>query len=312
MRAFTIILFISLTSLNLSAQSKLNYTISTSDIDNFWIAFDSLATTKDSVKTIQKLYLDKGTDALRRFAKSRNYTAEGYALFIRKFPKFWQSIRPSTSGISARRQEIIATFEKIKKTYPRFKEPDVYFVIGCLRSGGTTNAKGVLIGAEISAVDASVVTSELPRWQKSVIGSTGDVMTMLAHEAIHTQQKLLSLPIIWGYLNHRLMTMSLSEGGADFASELATGGHINKRAFQYGNEHEAELWAKFKQEMSGNDISAWLYNGGNSDHPDLGYYVGYRICKSYYESHPDHTKALRKIIRMRHPKRFIKHSGYNA
>lgn len=53
--------------------------IFTSDIDNFWIAYDSVQTTKDTVKQvqfIQELYLDKATDGLKDFMIAREHSAK--------------------------------------------------------------------------------------------------------------------------------------------------------------------------------------------------------------------------------------------
>jgi hypothetical protein len=71
----------------------------TSDIDNFWTAYDSIQTTKDSLKQIgfiQNLYIDKGTKGLKAFMAVRNYDAKLWVQLIRLYPKFWSSIRPNT------------------------------------------------------------------------------------------------------------------------------------------------------------------------------------------------------------------------
>ena len=76
----------------------------TSDIDNFWIAYDSIQTTKDSVKQIdfiQKLYIDKGTKGLRAFMAVRDYNAKLWVQLIRIYPKFWNSIRPNTFAVKS-------------------------------------------------------------------------------------------------------------------------------------------------------------------------------------------------------------------
>ena len=49
----------------------------TSDIDRFWIAYDSAQTTTDSVQQlhyIQTLYVDKGTPGLKAFMELRDYS----------------------------------------------------------------------------------------------------------------------------------------------------------------------------------------------------------------------------------------------
>jgi hypothetical protein len=75
-RAFTTILLLFILSFISKAQK--DQKVFTADIDNFWTAYDSIQTTKDSLKQIdfiQKLYIDKGTKGLKTFMAVRNYTA---------------------------------------------------------------------------------------------------------------------------------------------------------------------------------------------------------------------------------------------
>jgi SMC interacting uncharacterized protein involved in chromosome segregation len=109
----------------------------TSDIDNFWRAFDSIQTTKDSLKQhhfIQALYIDKGTEGLKAFMKARDYTAELWVELINKYPKFWRSIRPNTLTVKSKAKEIEQSIKKLKMLYPDLKEAKIYFTIGGLRS----------------------------------------------------------------------------------------------------------------------------------------------------------------------------------
>jgi hypothetical protein len=286
--------------------------ITTTDITNFWIAFDSLATSRDSLQTIQRLYIQKGTTVLKRFVKSRDLKASTYLSVIKAFPQFWKSIRQPTSNIENRGAEIEIAFQKLRRVYPKFKSPEVFFLIGCLNSGGTTGKNRIIIGSEIAAATNETVKWELPSWQKSVMGTTGDIPIMIAHEAVHTQQRLMRLPFIWGYLNHRLLTMSLSEGAADFISQLAMGEAINKANYDYGIQNEKMLWQEFRSAMMKNDLSNWLYNGNNSKTrpADLGYFMGAQICKAFYDRSENKAKAIKKILRMKYNKRFVARSGY--
>jgi uncharacterized protein YjaZ len=43
---------------------------------------------------------------------------------------------------------------------------------------------------------------------------------------------------------------------------------------------------------------------------DLGYWVGYRIVKSYYQHATDKRRALREILEMTDPKAFVANSGW--
>jgi hypothetical protein len=186
MRTLFILLLIPLLSV-----SQERFEIVTADITNFWKAYDLLKTAKtrsDSINIIQENYIDFSTEFFKEFIKARNFTAEEYVEKISKYPKFWKSIRPLTENIENRKQEIESVFEKYKKSLPGFKEPNVCFAIGCLRTGGTTAKNLILIGSEIAASNREVDKSEMSGWLERVIGTSGDIVSMIAHETVHTQQ----------------------------------------------------------------------------------------------------------------------------
>jgi hypothetical protein len=60
-----------------------------------------------------------------------------------------------------------------------------------------------------------------------------------------------------------------------------------------------------------------LYNGwdikGRGDRPaDLGYWMGYRITKSYFERASDKRQALRDILTIKDFDRFLANSRYDG
>jgi len=55
----------------------------------------------------------------------------------------------------------------------------------------------------------------------------------------------------------------------------------------------------------------WLYNSTPEKPADLGYWVGYRIVKSYYQRSPDKRQAIREILQMTDPKGFLAKSGWH-
>src|SRR6478609_2410439 len=101
-----------------SAYSRQGTSISTQDITHFWEAYDSLASSKDSVATFQRLYIDRATDGFKKFIKARDFTALEYVKLIRRFPKFWISMRKNTERIASRKGEIEAVFQKFRALYP--------------------------------------------------------------------------------------------------------------------------------------------------------------------------------------------------
>lgn len=285
--------------------------ISTRDIDHFWEAYDSLATTHDSINTIQQLYIDRASLGLKEFIKVRNFEAGEYVTLIKRFPVFWSSIRPNTQRIAMRTVEIEAVFQKFKELYPAFNPPAVCFAVGCLRTGGTTRADLILIGSEIASADSTTQTTEFTGWHRNVLTNLSDITAMVAHEAVHTQQKN-NRGYAKGYYNHRLLTQSIREGCAEFIGSLLTGSIINKVQYSYGLAHERELWQEFTQHMNGTDFSRWLYNGARSaDRPaDLGYFIGYRICERYYAQSNNKPKAIRELLSIKNYTKFLKKSGY--
>jgi uncharacterized protein YjaZ len=65
-----------------------------------------------------------------------------------------------------------------------------------------------------------------------------------------------------------------------------TGSQINKWLLDYSNAHEKELWQTFKSQLCTQKTGDWLYNMSSvKDKPsDLGYYIGYKIAQSYYNT----------------------------
>ena len=185
-------LLFTLSFVSTAQESKKVFTI---DIDNFWIAYDSIQTTKDSLKQIgliQNLYIDKGTKGLKAFMAARDYNAKLWVQLIRLYPKFWNSIRPNTLSAKSYAPAIEQSINKFKELYPGLKEAKMYFTVGGLRSGGTTMNDMVLIGSEIATGNASTDVSEFPnKWLESVFKNqqADNIVPLNIHEYVHTQQK---------------------------------------------------------------------------------------------------------------------------
>ena len=264
--------------------------IFTSDITNFWIAYDSVLTTKDTLRQkdfIQRLYFDKATLGLKDFIISKQFSINGYLNVILKFPKFWQSVRPNTLRVENYRNEFERIMKRFKVIYPSFKKPDLYFTIGDLNSGGTTTQDKVLIGTEIGASDNTVDASEVYPTLQSMFKTQTSIIYLVTHEIVHTQQK--------GEIYINLLTHCIAEGSADFIAEVVLQKPVITPYIIYGLAHEKELVEKFEKEKFGIDKQDWLYNG-----KDYGYFIGYKICKSYYDNAKDKKKAIADIIELKY------------
>ena len=223
---------------------------------------------------------------------------------------YYDAIRPNLMAVdtAARvKSAIKAAFDKMRQLYPEATYPDVYFVVGRLATGGTTFGDHLLIGTEIYGRDPSTPIGELSDWEKGVTGQADQLPVIVAHEYAHTLQGAREG-------SGTLLRAALGEGSADFIAELIAGAHILNPAYEYGDAHVPELWSEFKVAMDSTDMSKWLYNGSASkDRPaDLGYWIGYRIAKAYYDKASDKTAAVRDILLFRDAKDFLSKSGFDG
>ena len=288
--------------------------ILTEDVTRFWEAFDALAGAKDhadSVGIIRERYLEAGSEGLQRFRKVRDLDPERYVEAIAAAPAFWRSVRANTLNAGAHAEAIRHVLDRYEEQVPGFKRPKVCFAIGRLSTGGTVSRGWILIGAEIVCADSTTDVHELNAWLRAVLRPTSQELAFVAHEAVHTRQRK-GPRLVWGYLTHRLLLMSHLEGTADLVAREVAGITINEAVHAYGRAHEAELWAEFREQMHGNDISGWLYQGPRStDRPaDLGYFMGERIAARYYASEPDKRRALRVLLRGGAARKVLRKGGY--
>jgi hypothetical protein len=273
--------------------------VTTVDIDHFWTAFDSLKSCKtyaDSVSVLQKNYLDRATDGMLDFIQVRDWTAERFVDAISKHRDFYQQVRQNTLDAKTAVPIIEDVFARFKEIYTDFKPFKVCFAIGIKNTGGTVSDKYVLIGTEVTVAGA-VSAQDIVQKIRGIV----------AHECVHTQQKLypdsaaIHCPLLW---------QSIREGSCDFIGELITG---QSRTNEYGEKNEGKLWADFKNELCNKNFDNWLYNGyAGKDRPgDLGYFIGYQIAKEYYRNTPDKKQAVREIINMTDPIHFLEQSKYD-
>jgi hypothetical protein len=289
----------------------------TTDVENFWKAYDiareaiQKGDTQTVVKTFESLYFAKATLGLQDFEALRIRSRENFAKTIMKSNKYYDTIRVQALKVRDLDSAIRQPFFTLKKIYPESVFPDIYFVIGMLSSGGTLSGTGLLIGTEFYSLPANLDKNTFLKnpWLRSVTQSSDQLKYIIAHELIHSQQPSAQFS---GVRERTLLEQSLREGAADFVSELIAGATINNHVREFANPREKELWKEFQSVMNGTDYSRWLYNGSNStDRPaDLGYWIGYQICKAYYGRTADKHEALKAILTTNDAAQFLKASAY--
>jgi hypothetical protein len=108
------------------------------------------------------------------------------------------------------------------------------------------------------------------------------------HEYVHTQEK---------EPGDNLLAQCMYEGVCDFVAELVIGQTPELPAYTYGPAHADSLKAQFKVEMFRPAWRRWLYNFPRNGVPgDLGYYMGYSICRAYYQQAANKKQAIKEMI----------------
>lgn len=276
--------------------------VSDQDIGRFWQAFDAISATTDSaerLRLIKTLYIDPGTPGLHALMAARGYTPQQYVDAIVNWPHFWRSVRRMTG----RAQQAVSTLNedvaRFRRLYPELRPATITYAIGVLRTGGTTMGNKVLIGAELALGDETVDLSELPeplRTRLDVFFKSRPFANNAQnniHEYVHTQQE---------ETQGSLAQQVLREGVAEMVAELITNRKPALPVYTYGPAHDAAIRQRFAAVMQQSKYDEWLWNSARNPFgvSDVGYYVGYRIARRYYDIAPDKRRAVKELIELRY------------
>lgn len=110
-------------------------------------------------------------------------------------------------------------------------------------------------------------------------------MHVIAHEYVHVQQTAALVDDE----HPTVLEGSLVEGAAEFIGELISDEVAYSQFGASTKGHELEIERMFVTDEDKRDLSNWLNNGTSQTPGDLGYWVGYRIVKSYYQ-HATHKR----------------------
>jgi hypothetical protein len=270
--------------------------ISTQDVDLFYRVFDA-AGGHPSEFQLQHDYIDAGSEGLHQFAKIRSLSGTTLAQALAKHPDVYSDTKRCVVVLGDVRRRLTIALTKLGELYPEAKYPPVTILIGRNNTGGATSAAGVLIGLEaLCRAD----------WLEANLEDR--FVHLIAHEYAHVQQPAAEADDP----NTTVLLSSELEGGAEFIAALTSGSVSNTHLSIWTKGHEKEIETAFVADEDKTDKSDWLYNGpGTPQKPgDLGYWVGYRIAKSYYQHATNKRAALRDIIRVQDAKAFLSRSGW--
>ena len=230
--------------------------------------------------------------------KARNVTGERIAQAIATRPELYTEARTCIAALPRVRERLNVAFRKLVALDPEAQKPPVTIAVGRGRPLAISGpGDGVQIGLE--AMCAPIARFLNPNVDDRFVH-------VIAHEYIHSQQDLK----LANDEHPTVLERSLLEGAAEFMGEMISG-DVAYGAFRASTKgQETEIETRFAADVDKTDLSDWLDNTTPDKLGDLGYWVGYRIVKSYYQHAPDQRRAIRKIIQMNDPPAFLAKSGW--
>ena len=295
MKKYFIVIFIIYTNNCFSLKQTPNY-IHCEDISIFWSAYDSVLSTTDKAKQLKilKNFYFKNVDSYyRAFISKNNLSADDLLSKILNHPNYWRSIRYKTEHLEVYFSTIDHYLKKFKELYPSYKQVPIYFAISGLQFGGEALDSAVVMGTELAIIDSTINVSELKTSIKANASRGKDrLLQILIHEMVHVQQSKMG--------NIKLLSYCIAEGSCDFIAEKVLDGKYQTNYISYGKKNEPQLYSRFLRDLNRNDISNWIHNAKSShgEPSDLGYFIGYAICNSYYSNQKNKKKAMKDIIEL--------------
>lgn len=285
--------------------NPINCTFHYQDVSNFIAAFSKSKTNwLHAPPSFYHDYFSKASKALFFYQKFKiQSSSHQFAYRVEDKKAYFQSIIPNLEQLNSQEKVLRTYFNEFEQLYPDAVFPDVYFVVGCFNAGGTSSPFGLIIGAEMHAKMEDSDLSSFNNWEKNVVRNFSNLPLITIHELVHIQQNN----------NHtNLLGNAIYEGAADFVSSLVCGSHINQHVHNWAIDKEKEIWDEFEKEMYKESTQNWIGNADRAkDKPaDLGYYVGFKICESYYNKQTDKKKAIRDILTITDWNEFYLKSGY--
>jgi len=263
---------------------------------------DSVQTTGDTARQrelVNRLYIGRASEGLIAFMRNKDGLDRKWLALLKADPVFWDHLHLKKPLIDSAARQLEGQIAHFREMYPDLKPARSFLIIGIRQQGGTIRGNLSLIGVEVVLNDPAVTGDQLVR--------------MGIHEYVHTQQKRPD------FQQMNVLTSAIREGACDFVAGLVTGIPAQTPYMDYGAVHEKEVWRSFQKDMYTRNNDNWVSTGNNPAlaAPDLGYFVGYRICQAYYEQATDKQATLKAIIELDYANAdavndFFKRSGYNG
>ena len=282
------------------------------DLDRFSAAMRSVDSGVAPVESFEA-YVASGTPVFPFYRDRYGATGESIAAAVAKRPKHYRRVAALKPEVRKFEPAIASGLAKLAQLMPGIDPPPIYFLVGNLTAGGIHAALTPQVGEHGTAPAVLLETVAMaPETDMSEFpGSYGgaylkDIPYVAIHEMVHAYQARLMgmanyVSIFKPGPSSTYLSQAVREGCADYVTLLATGSRRTGNQHSYGVAHEAELWAQFKavkdKPLSFDDGWFGRLDPETPDWPpQIGYWVGSRMCQAYHEAATDKAAAMREIF----------------
>lgn len=294
-----------------------NFDIITEPLDTFWPYFDLALKDRDNANRYFSSYIRNGSPVVKDYYHIRYENVQNMSeQMIRKTSAHYIHTHLYYKGDRLRpvKRKMMGMVKNLSKIYPAAVYPKVYLVPGILSGNGTQTELGLYVAAEMFVNNRSMPTEGLTEWQKSNIAPLADMIYVTMHEMMHFQQSYKD-----DVNKEYLLGKVIQEGVCDYLVELISSketlakSRLDNILYLEDKENMQAILSEFRKDMYTNNLANWMYNGGAiKDRPsDLGYTLGYKICKSYYEKAENKQKAISELLNTDDFKKIIRGSAYS-
>jgi hypothetical protein len=269
--------------------------IQTDDVDRFYKVYDA-AGGHPTADQLQHDYIDPGSEGLHHLAKARNVSGITIAKTLAEHPEIYSDAKRCMAVLPRVRERVQAALIELGRLYPEARFPPVTIAVG--------RGKPVAIGGPTSGVQIGLEALCATNWLNPNVEER--FVHVIAHEYAHVQQS----QTLADNEQPTVLQLSLLEGAGEFTAELISGEVAYSQFGASTAGREKEIETAFVPDEDKTDLSNWFQNSTREKPGDLGYWVGYRIVKSYYQHAADTRRAFREILEMTDPKAFLAKSGW--
>jgi hypothetical protein len=269
--------------------------VHTEDVDRFYQVYDA-AGGHPSAEQLQHDYIDPGSDGLHRLAELRKVSGTRIAETLASHPDIYSGAKRCMAVLPSVRRRLEVALRKLSELYPEARLPPVTIAVG--------RGKPVGIGSPASGIQIGLEALCATQWLNPNVEDR--FVHVIAHEYVHVQQ----VQALVDDEHPTVLEYSLVEGAAEFVGELTSGEVAYSQFAASTKGRELEIETAFVADEGQTDLSRWLDNSTSETPGDLGYWVGYRIVKSYYQHAADKRRAVREILQMSDPAAFLARSGW--